>query len=88
MKISGAVIKDKYIEEHTEKDFSAQYKGKRIEITTCHGHGDAKYSHLARYDIEVRDIKTGMLDVNTYDDFHCMKDAIRYALEGACLLPI
>lgn len=87
MKIQvGVVIQDKNIDKNTEHDFLATYKGKQIEITTNHAHGEAKYKHLMRYDISVVDVKSGMIDVYTYQDFHNMKDAIRYALKGCCLI--
>ncbi len=36
--------------------------------------------------IDVIDIKTGMSDVQSYEDCHTMKDAIRVALIGAGLI--
>ena len=85
MKISGAIIRDKFISENTPDKFNAIYKGREINITTDHGHGKPKYDHLKRYDITVT--LNGSYEVNTYEDCHTMKDAIRYALKGACLLP-
>lgn len=87
MKISGAIIRDKFISENTPDNFNAIYKGREINITTDHGHGKPKYDHLKRYDITVIHLESGMYDVNTYEDLHTMQDAIRYALKGACLLP-
>lgn len=87
MKIGGCVIQDRNIGIHTKDDFTATYKGKQIYITTDHGFGDAIYSHLTRYDIDVIDLKTGMYDVTTYQDLHTMRDAILYALKGAMLTP-
>lgn len=84
MKISGSVIRN--ITTNTKDNFVATYKGKEIIITTNHGHGKPKYDHLTRYDIIVIDLKSGMYDVNTYEDCHTMNDAIRYALKGAILL--
>lgn len=86
MKISGLVIQNRNIEIHTDDNFSAFYKGKEINIATDHGHGKPKYDHLTRYDIVVTDLRTGLYDVNTWEDCHCMNDAIRHALVGACLL--
>jgi len=87
MKISGAIIRDKFISENTPDKFNAIYKGREINITTDHGHGKPKYDHLKRYDITVIHLESGMYEVNTYEDFHTMQDAVRYALKGACLLP-
>ena len=86
MKISGKIIQSKNIKEHTNDVFFATYKGKTISITTDHGFGKPTYAHLKRFLIDVVDIKTGMYDVNTYEDCHNMHDAIRYALKGALLL--
>jgi hypothetical protein len=87
MKVSGAIIRNKFIKENSSSSFSAIYKGREINITTNHGHGDPQYSHLKRYDITVIHLQSGIYDVNTYQDCHSMQDAIRYALKGACLLP-
>ena len=87
MKISTLVIQNRNISVNTENDFVATYKGKEIIISTNHGFGKPKYEHLKRYNIDVIDIATGWKDVDSYDDFHTMKDAIRHALKGACLLP-
>ena len=86
MKISTAVIQERNISINTPETFSATYKGREIDITTDHGHGKPKYAHLERYDITVTHIKSGGYDVDTYEDLHNMRDAIRYALKGACLL--
>ena len=86
MKISGLIIQKRNTEISTENDFRATYKGKQINITTDHGFGKPKFDHLKRFMIDVIDIKTGMYDVQSYEDFHDMRDAIRYALKGSCLL--
>jgi hypothetical protein len=44
------------------------------------------YDHLKRFLIDVVDIKTGMYDVQTYQDLHTVRDAIIYALKGAMLV--
>ncbi|MES2382860.1 MAG: hypothetical protein V4538_17565 [Bacteroidota bacterium] len=87
MKISGAVIQTKNIKTNTEITFHATYKGMTIYVSTDHGFGKAKYDHLKRYYIEVSNNKNGLFDVDTWEDCHTMKDAIRYALKGACLIP-
>ncbi len=87
MKISGAVIQERNISVNTPDLFEATYKGRQIYITTDHGHGQPEWDHLKRYDITVIDLASGMYDVFSYEDCHTMKDAIRYALKGACLLP-
>lgn len=84
MKISTAIIQERKISINTPQTFSATYKGREINVTTEHGHGKPKYSHLKRYDITVT--LNGSYEVNTYEDFHTKKDAIRYALKGACLI--
>lgn len=86
MKVSSLVIQNRNISVNTENDFIATYKGKKIIISTKHGLGSPKYDYLKRYSIDVVDIATGMIDVQSYEDVHTMKDAIRYALVGACLL--
>ena len=86
MKISTLVIQNRNISVNTENDFVATYKGKEIIISTNHGLGKPKYGHLNRYNIDVVDIATGMIDVQSCKDFHTIKDAILYALKGACLL--
>lgn len=86
MKISGAIIQNKMISEYTESDFVGKYKGREIEITTNHGFGKPEYDHLKRFYITVRMFESGIYDVDTYQDFHNIKDAIRYALIGACLI--
>ena len=86
MKISGAIIQQRNIIENNEYRFEATYKGKKIVVSTIHGLGKPKYPHLTRYNIDVTDIKTGMADVETYEDCHQMRDAIRTALYGACLI--
>lgn len=84
MKISGAIIQPRNISINNSQTFCAQYKGRVIYVTTNHGFGKASYDHLTRYDITVT--KDGSFEVNTYEDCHTMKDAIRCALKGACLL--
>lgn len=86
MKVSEAIIQERMIHEHTETTFHATYKGHDIHITSVHGHGKPRYEHLTRYDIEVRIKGCGIADVSTWEDFHTMQDAIRYALKGACLI--
>lgn len=80
------IIQDRNIKTKTENDFEATYKGKRIYISTNHGFGKPKYDHLKRFNIDVIDIKTGMYDVQSYQDFHTINDAIIYAVKGACLV--
>jgi zona occludens toxin (predicted ATPase) len=87
MKISAIIIQNRNIKSYSSDLFDATYKGKRIYITTDHGFGKPKYDHLKRYCIDVWDIKSGMKDVDAWQDFHEMKDAIRFALIGACLIP-
>ena len=70
---------------HTANVFHAQYKGKRINITTDHGFGSPRFSEERRFMIDVIDMKTDMLDVDALKDCLSMTEAITYALEGACL---
>lgn len=86
MKISGAIIQQRNIIVSSENEFQATYKGKQINITTDHGFGEPEFYHFKRFNIDVIDIETGMSDVQTYEDFHDINDAIRYALKGACLI--
>lgn len=86
MKISGAIIQQRNIIVSSENEFQATYKGKEIYISTEHSLGKPKYDHLKRFNIDVQDMNNGMYDVQTYEDFHDINDAIRYALKGACLI--
>jgi hypothetical protein len=86
MKVAGCIIQEKNITVNTEKKFEARYKGKRIYITANHGHGKPKEKHLKRYDIDVIDFD-GTYDVQTWEDLHSIRDAIIFALKGACLIP-
>lgn len=86
MKIGGAVIQNRNIIEHSNNNFEATYKGKTIFITTKHGHGRPELKHLTRYDIDVVD-DSGAYDVQTWEDLHSIRDAILFALKGACLIP-
>lgn len=86
MKISGCVIQTRQIVDHTEEIFSANYKGKHIYISTDHGFGEPKYKHLKRFLIDVVDVKTGLYDVQSYEDLHDIRDAIICALKGAMLI--
>ena len=83
MKIGNSVIKN--IELDNDEEFVATYKDHHIEISSIHDLGDPQYDHLTRYNIVVR-YKDGSLVVGAYEDFHCIRDAIRYALEGSELL--
>lgn len=85
MKISGAVIQTRNIIVSTDEKFAATYKGHRIYITTDHGFGKPKHDHLKRYLIDVYG-PDGLKAVDSYEDLHNIKDAIRYALKGACLI--
>ena len=87
MKVSGAIIQQRNIIFSSGNEFQATYKGKEIYISTEHSLGKPKYKHLKRFSIVVQDMNTGMYNVQTYQDFHEIKDAIRYALKGACLIP-
>ena len=86
MKISGCIIQKRQILYNALDLFNANYKGKRIYISTDHGFGKPKYDHLKRFNMDVMDIKTGMYDVQTYEDHHTIEDAIRSSLKGCCLL--
>jgi hypothetical protein len=86
MKIAGCIIQNRNIKTHTKDEFYAFYKGKSINITTNHGFGKPHYDHLTRFMIDVIDEKTGLRDVNTYEDLHTVRDAIIYALKGSCLI--
>jgi hypothetical protein len=85
MKVSGCVIQEKNIAVNTSESFEATYKGKRIYITTDHGFGESKYPLCKRFLIDVVDIKTGMYDVQSYQDHQKIRDALIYALKGAML---
>ena len=85
MKVSGSVIQNRFIEINTDKEFVATYKGHIININSDHGLGKPKFDHLTRFSIIVFG-KDGGYAVDSYQDFHEIKDAIRYALNGACLL--
>jgi hypothetical protein len=86
MQVGGCTFRKNKIRISTDEHFEATYKGKQFYISTDHGFGDAEYDHLKRFNIEVTDIKSGMLDADSYQDFHDIKGAIRWALIGCCLL--
>ena len=85
MKIRGKVIQNRMIREYTKDVFDASYKNREIYITTDHGHGEPEDEELNRYDITVRAFE-GMYDVDTWEDFSTIEEAIHFALEGAMLL--
>ncbi len=85
MKISGRVIQERNISENSETDFVANYKGHIIHVTSDHGHGEPKQDWLTRFDIQVYD-KRGCFAVDTWEDCHTIKDAIRSGFKGAMLL--
>lgn len=85
MKIAGRVIQNRNIIQNDKDYFEANYKHVKIVITTDHGFGKPDFDHLTRYSIDVYGRENGIYDVEAVKDFHTMKDAIRYALEGACL---
>ncbi len=82
MKIGGRIFQQKKIRENTSEKFDAQYKKCNFYITTDHGFGEAEYKHLKRFCIDVRAEDGGFL-VNTYKDFHDIRNAIIYSLDGA-----
>lgn len=82
MKILGCIIQNRNIKENTDSKFFAEYKGKQIIISSYHNLGKPKLEHLTRFNIDVIDIKTGINDVDTYEDCHDIRDAIRYAIAG------
>lgn len=86
MKVSGAVFQTKNITTNTADVFDAMYKGHHFYITTDHGFDKPKYEHLKRFCIDVWDNSTGMKAVSTYADHRNIKDAIREALIGSCLI--
>lgn len=87
VKIQGSIIRDKYIQEHTDTVFDATYKGRQIYITTEHGLGLPRETGLNRYCIDVTH-STGMKEVDTYEDLETMQEAIEYALTGSQLLNV
>ena len=82
MKIAGKIIQNRNIKDYNSDTFYATYKNKSIYITNDHGFGFAKYKHLNRYMIQVIDIKSGMYDIDTYQDIHDIRDGIIYALNN------
>ena len=82
MKIGGRIFQQKKIIENTSDIFDAKYKKCNFYITTDHGFGEPQYKHLKRFCIDVRAEDGGYL-VQTYGDFHDMRSAIIYALDGA-----
>lgn len=86
MKIAGCIIQKRNIKESNKDTFHASYKGKSIYVSSKHGFGKARYDHLTRFYILVIDAKTEICDVDCYEDFHNIRDAIIFALKGACLI--
>lgn len=85
MKVAGRVIQNRNITLNTPEDFEATYKGHIISITTDHGFVDPEYDRLKRFNIDVYELNTGSYAVETWKDFHTIRDAIIYSLEGAQL---
>lgn len=86
MKVAGCIFQKKFIEENTENEFIATYKGHRFVITTDHGFGEPKYKHLKRFNIDVYGVEYGIGAVCTWKDFHSIRDAIIYALKGGMFI--
>lgn len=86
MKIAGIIIQNRNIITNSPTDFEAKYKKRTIYITTNHNHGKPIEKHLKRFDIDVICDK-GSYEVQSYQDLHTIRDAIIYALKGACLIP-
>ena len=86
MKIAGCVIQNRNIIENNQHTFHAIYKGKNIYVSSIHKLGKPKYDHLTRFYILVIDVKTEICDVDMYEDCHDIREAIRVALKGACLI--
>lgn len=86
MKIAGCIIQKKGIISYSEHLFEARYKKRYIYISDDHGFGHAVSRDLIRYNIEVWG-DDGLYDVDTVKDFPTIEDAIKYALQGACLTP-
>lgn len=85
MRVSEAIIQNRNIHVNTSTDFVATYKKHSIFISSNHGFGKPKYDHLTRFNIDVKG-EDGLYAVQSYEDSHTIKDAIRYALKGACLI--
>lgn len=86
MKIEGCIIQKKKIIVYSNHDFQAWYKHRFIYVSDDHGYGQPKSKDLRRYHVEVFGVD-GIHDVNDTKDFPTIEDAIKYALEGACLIP-
>ena len=82
MKIAGCIIQKRQIIDNTLALFNAKYRGKQIHVSKKHGFGKPTYPQLTRFSIDVVDIKTGMYDVQTYQDFEHIDEAIAYAIKG------
>lgn len=85
MKISGAVIQNRNITTNTEITFEATYKKHNIFVSSDHNLGDPKHDHLTRFNVVVTNDGGGYA-VDSVEDCHNIRDAIRGALTGACLL--
>lgn len=81
MKIAGHIIQNKNIERNSELEFVAKYKGYKIKISSNPEFGEPKFDHLTRFRIEIRAIHGENLEVDLYDDWHTIRDAIRVALK-------
>lgn len=84
MKIAGRTFRNVSF-TNKETCFYAIYKGKKISITTNHGYGKPKFKQLNRFLIDVTDIKTGMIDVDSYEDCETIDEAIQKACTGAMI---
>lgn len=86
MKLGKKIIQPRNIKEHTKTDFLAYYKGKEISITTDHGHGTPETRGHKRFLIFVVDLKTGIINIETVQDFPRIKGAILHAVKETCSL--
>ena len=84
MKIAGCIFRKSEIREYTRTTFLAHYKKREFYITSNQGYGKAKEPGKTRFYLSVMG-DDGIYDVDYYDDFNNIKEAIEAALKGACL---
>lgn len=72
------------IQINNENTFAARYRKRTIYVSSEHGFGKAKESGKTRFYQEVYG-DDGIYDMECYNDFHNIEEAIIDTLEGAGL---
>lgn len=84
MKILGCVFRQSEIKKYDAKTFVAHYKKRTIYVSSDHGFGKAKEPGKIRFYQEVFG-DDGIYDMECYNDFYEIEEAIKDTLIGAGL---